>query len=161
MMNESMKEAKKDLNEDVISTLNGLIETCKDGQEGFQAAAEGVKKLEYKHLFSEYAKQRAQFMSELQTIVHGLGGDPEQTGSISGALHRGWMNIKSLVTGEDEAAIIAECERGEDAAVKAYEEALKEGLPADVSPIVEREYHLIRQAHDRIRALELVKDATA
>jgi uncharacterized protein (TIGR02284 family) len=161
MMNESMKEANQDLNKDVISTLNGLIETCKDGQEGFQAAAGGVKNLQYKHLFSEYAKQRAQFASELQAEVRNLGGDPEQMGSVAGALHRGWLNIKSLVTGDDEAAIIAECERGEDTAVNAYEEALKEGLRADIAPIVERQYHLIRQAHDRIRALELAKDASA
>lgn len=160
-MNESTNEARKNLNEDGISTLNELIEICKDGQEGFQTAAEGVKNLQYRHLFNEYAKQRGQFVSELQEIVRGLGGDAEQTGSVAAALHRGWINIKSVVTGEDEAAILAECERGEDAAVKAYEEALKEGLPGDAAPIVERQYHLIRQAHDRIHALELVKDATA
>lgn len=160
-MNESMNEAKQELNEDVIATLNGLIETCKDGQEGFQTAVEGVKNLQYKHLFNEYAKQRMQFVSELQDEVRSLGGDPEQTGSIAASLHRGWIHMKSAVTGEDEGAILAECERGEDSAVKAYEEALKEGLPANVAPIVERQYHLIRQAHDRIRALELVKDVTA
>jgi uncharacterized protein (TIGR02284 family) len=93
--------------------------------------------------------------------VRRLGGDPEQSGSVAGALHRGWINIKSVVTGEDEGAIISECERGEDAAVKAYEEALKEGLTADVAPVIERQYHLVRQAHDRIRGLERVKDATA
>jgi uncharacterized protein (TIGR02284 family) len=161
MTNNEMTETKKELNEDVISILNGLIETCKDGQEGFQSAAEGVKNSQYKQLFNEYATQRAQFVGELQAEVTRLGGDPEQSGSVAGALHRGWINIKSVVTGEDEGAIIAECERGEDAAVKAYEEALKEGLPSEVAPIVERQYHLVRQAHDRIRGLEQVKDATA
>ena len=29
-------------NEKVIATLNGLIETCKNGEEGFRTAAEGV-----------------------------------------------------------------------------------------------------------------------
>jgi uncharacterized protein (TIGR02284 family) len=161
MTNKEMAETKKGLNEDVISTLNNLIETCKDGQEGFQSAAEGVKNTQYKQLFNEYATQRGQFIGELQGEVRRLGGDPEKAGSVAGALHRGWINIKSLVTGEDEGAILSECERGEDAAVKAYEEALKEGLPAEVAPIVERQYHLVRQAHDRIRGLERVKDATA
>jgi uncharacterized protein (TIGR02284 family) len=161
MTKKEMTETKKELNEDVISTLNGLVEICKDGQQGFQSAAEGVKNSQYKQLFSEYAIQRGQFIGELQAEVRRLGGDPEQTGSIAGALHRGWINIKSVVTGEDEGAILSECERGEDSAVKAYEEALKEGLPADVAPVVERQYHLVRQAHDRIRGLERVKDATA
>lgn len=161
MTNKEMQEKKKELNEDVISTLNGLIETCKDGQKGFESAAEGIKNTQYKQLFSEYAIQRAQFVNELQAEVGRLGGDPEKAGSVAGALHRGWINIKSVVTGEDEGAILSECERGEDAAVKAYEEALKEGLSADVAPVVERQYHLVRQAHDRIRGLERVKDATA
>jgi uncharacterized protein (TIGR02284 family) len=161
MTNNEMQETKKELNEDVISTINGLIETCKDGQQGFQSAAEGVQNTQYKQLFNEYATQRGQFVSELQAEVRRLGGDPEQSGSVGGALHRGWINIKSAVTGEDEGAILSECERGEDAAVKAYEEALKEGLSADVAPVIERQYHLIRQSHDRIRGLERVKDATA
>ena len=95
-------------NDDVISTLNGLIETCKDGQEGFKEAAEGVERSDLKSLFFEFAQQRAQFAGELQTLVQSLGGDPENTGSIAGSLHRGWINIKSAVTGKDEAAILNE-----------------------------------------------------
>src|SRR5829696_3068966 len=148
-------------NDDTISTLNNLIETCKDGQDGFRSAASGVRNGELKTLFHTCSQQRAQFAAELQGEVRRLGGDPEKTGSAAAALHRGWINIKSAVTGEDEGAIVSECERGEDSAVKAYEEALKEGLSADVAPVVERQYHLVRQAHDRIRGLERVKDATA
>ena len=65
-------------NDDVISTLNNLIETCKDGQEGFQQAAEGVQNSQLKTLFYEYAQQRAQFAGELQGLVRELGGDPEK-----------------------------------------------------------------------------------
>jgi uncharacterized protein (TIGR02284 family) len=101
-------------NDDVISTLNGLIETCKDGQDGFKEAAEGVERSDLKSLFYEFSQQRAHFAGELQSLVQSLGGDPEKSGSVAGAIHRGWMNIKSAVTGKDEAAILNECERGED-----------------------------------------------
>lgn len=148
-------------NDEVISTLNNLIETCKDGQDGFRAAAEGVKNSELKTLFSTYSQQRAQFAGELQNEVLRLGGDPEKTGSTAAALHRGWIDIKSAVTGEDEGAIIAECERGEDSAVKNYKEALTEGLPADVNSIIERQYGQVKEAHDRIRALERATSAGA
>ena len=148
-------------NSDVISTLNNLIETCKDGQNGFQTAADGVKNAELKTLFHTYGQQRAQFAGELQAEVRRLGGDPEQTGSVAATLHRGWINIKSAVTGEDEAAVISECERGEDSAVRNYQEAINAGLPADVRAIVERQYTEVKEAHERIRALERVSGAGA
>lgn len=141
-------------NDDTISTLNNLIETCKDGENGFRTAADGVKNPELKTLFNTYAQQRAQFAAELQGEVRRLGGDPEKTGSIAATLHRGWINIKSAVTGEDEAAVVAECERGEDSAVSNYQDAMKENLPSDVSAIVQRQYGSVKEAHDRIRDLK-------
>ncbi|HEX8142163.1 MAG TPA: PA2169 family four-helix-bundle protein [Pyrinomonadaceae bacterium] len=141
--------------ENAVSTLNNLIETCKDGQDGFQSAADGVKNGDLKTLFHNYAHQRAQFAAELQAEVRRLGGDPEQTGSIAASLHRGWINIKSAVTDEDEAAVISECERGEDSAVRNYGDALgEEDLPADIRAIVERQFTQVKEAHDRIRSLK-------
>lgn len=141
-------------NDDVISTLNNLIETCKDGHTGFQTAAEGVNNSELKTLFYNYSQQRAQFAGELQNEVLRLGGDPEKTGSIAASLHRGWINIKSAVTGKDDAAVIAECERGEDSAVSNYKDALKEKVPADIRSVIEQQYAKVQEAHDRIRALD-------
>ncbi len=148
-------------NDKVISTLNNLIETCKDGQNGFQTAADGVKDSELKTLFHTYAQQRAQFAAELQSEVRRLGGDPENTGSVAATLHRGWINIKSTVTGKDDAAILAECERGEDSAKSNYEEATNMTLPADVSAIVNRQYGQVKETHDRIRDLTKSRGASA
>ncbi len=148
-------------NDNVISTLNNLIETCKDGENGFRTAADDVKNSELKTLFNTYSQQRAQFAAELQAEVRTLGGDPENTGSVAATLHRGWINVKSTVTGEDEGAIISECERGEDSAVKNYKEALNENLPANVQSIVERQFTQVKEAHDRIRALEKATSAGA
>jgi uncharacterized protein (TIGR02284 family) len=142
----------------VISTLNNLIETCKDGQNGFQTAAGGVHRSELKTLFHQYSQQRAQFAGELQSEVLRLGGDPTQAGSVAASLHRGWIDIKAAVTGYDENAVIAECERGEDSAVKNYSEALEGDLPNDVRTIVERQHAQVREAHDRIRSLERATD---
>lgn len=140
-------------NDDVISTLNGLIETCKDGQDGFKEAAEGVERSDLKSLFYEFSQQRAQFAGELQSIVQTLGGDPEKSGSVAAALHRGWINIKSAVTGKDEGAILSECERGEDSAKNNYKSALEEALPANVMETVQTQYAAVIAAHDRIKAL--------
>ena len=140
-------------NDEIISTLNGLIETCKDGQMGFQEASEGVERTDLKSFFSECSVQRAQFAGELQSLVRTLGGDPENSGSIAGSLHRGWINIKSAVTGQDEGAILNECERGEDSAKKAYKEAIEGFLPDYIREVVARQYNGVIAAHDKTKAL--------
>ena len=140
-------------NDDVISTLNGLIEICKDGVEGFKTAAEDVERSDLKTLFYEFSQQRSRFFGELQSLVQGLGGDPEASGSFAGVVHRGWMDLKSALMSKDEAAILNECERGEDAAKNAYKEALKTGLPSNVVDVLQDQYASVQAAHDRVKAL--------
>lgn len=137
-----------------IAALNSLIETCKDGEEGFRTAAEGVTDPQIKSLFGQYARQRGQMARELQDEVRGLGGDPEQSGSLSGSMHRGWINIKSVVVGKDDLKIVAEAERGEDVAKTAFAEALKVPLPPQVQALVQRLAAQVRETHDRVRAME-------
>jgi uncharacterized protein (TIGR02284 family) len=137
-----------------ISTLNDLIETCRDGENGFRTAADAVKDAHVKSLFQRFARQRAEMVRELQEEVRKLGGSPEQSGSTSGSLHRGWMNIKSLVTGNDDNAIIAEAERGEDVAKATFAKALKEDLPAGARTLIQSQADIVKLAHDEVRALE-------
>ena len=104
---------------EIASVINNLIETLKDGEKGFKEAADGVKDPELKSLFTQYSAQRHRFASELQTELRSVAGaEPETGGSAAGAMHRGWMDLKSAISGKDEGAILAECERGEDSAVK-------------------------------------------
>lgn len=148
------EELKKIMtNDDVISTLNNLIETCKDGQDGFKESAGNVERSDLKSTFYEFSQQRSQFVGELQSLVRELGGDPENTGSVSGSLHRGWINIKSAITGQDESSILNEAERGEDAAKKAYKDALEQTLPANVNAVVQRQAEAVNTAHDKVRNL--------
>lgn len=145
-------------NDEVISCLNGLIQTCKDGQEGFREAAAGVERSDLRSLFAEFSQQRAEFAGVLQGLVRGLGGDPEDEGSISGALHRGWIDLKAALTGNDQEAILNECERGEDSAKENYAEALNDNLPANVRDIVEQQYQAVLAAHNRIKQLRDTQD---
>jgi uncharacterized protein (TIGR02284 family) len=148
-------------NDNLISTLNTLIQTCKDGAEGYREAAQGVNSSDLRDLFTRYSQQRAQFTTELQDEVRKLGSEPETSGSIAASLHRSWINIREALQGNDESAVLNECERGEDSAVDSYQDALKQALPSDVMSIVERQYMQIREAHDRIKSLRNVSNAAA
>jgi uncharacterized protein (TIGR02284 family) len=141
-------------NKENISTLNGLMETLKDGEEGFKQAAESVTDLQLKSLFNEYSRQRARFTKALQTQVQSLGESrSEMSSSAAGALHRAWINLKSAVTSGDDHAILSECERGEDSAVKEYEKALNDDLSPSLREIVSSQYSEVKNAHDRVRTL--------
>ena len=139
---------------EIISTINNLIESLKDGQKGFKEAADAVQAPQLKSLFTEYSQQRARFASELQMQARSVGeAEPETSGSAAGAMHRGWINLKSAITSKDETAILAECERGEDSAVQEFEKAMRENLPSALRDIVSRQYSEIKSAHDRIKHL--------
>ena len=92
-------------------------------------------------------------MAELKAEVRRLGGDPDKSGTVGGAIHRGWINLKAAVTGKDEEAVIAECERGEEHAAHVYEDALQKDLPLDTRAIIERQYRGVVENLDRVRAL--------
>ena len=141
-------------NDDVIETLNDLIETCKDGAEGFRTCAEDIKRSDLKPLFERAAQRCDEAARELQEKVVFLGGKPETKSSFAGSVHRRWVDVKSAITGKDDKAVLAECERGEDVAKMSYENALKKDLPADIRMIVERQYQGVIAHHDQVRALE-------
>jgi uncharacterized protein (TIGR02284 family) len=138
---------------DVISSLNGLIEACKDREQGYRTAAGGGRNQDLKALLRSYEEQSAGYVAELQAEVRRLGGEPAEAGSLAGWLTRGWQHLTSVVSGGEDAAVIAGCERGEDAARAAYEGALAEPLPEQVRAVLERQYAGVKAGHDRLRAL--------
>ncbi len=139
---------------EIISTINTLIETLKDGQEGFKQAADGVEDPNLKSLFREYSQQRSRFAAELQSQARSLGEtEPEKSSSAAGAMHRAWINIKSAVTSGDDRAILNECERGEDSAVEEFRKAMEDNLTSPLRDIVSRQYDEVKSAHDRIKSL--------
>ncbi len=139
--------------DEVISILNDLIETSRDGEKGFRACSEDAKRPDLKILFRDRALECAKAAQELQAIVIRMGGDPEDSTSISGDLHRHWIDLKSLITGKDDKAILNECERGEDVAKKNYRKALDAPLPEDIRLIVQRQYDGVLRNHDQVKTL--------
>lgn len=140
-------------NDEVISTLNDLIETCKDGEEGFHTCALDATDPRLRTFFSNRAQTCAAAARELQDLVRAYGGDPEHNSSLGGALHRRWVDIRALLTGKDDKAVLRECERGEDIAVASYRNALDKRLPPDVRAVVERQYQGVLQNHDQVKSL--------
>lgn len=139
--------------DDLISTLNTLVETSRDGEEGFRNSADHANDAQLKSLFQNRAESCAAAVRELEQIVMAHGGKPSESSTVSGTLHRRWIDIKSMITGRDDHAILDEAERGEDVAVAGYRKALTQGLPDDVQALVERQYQGVLRNHDQIKQL--------
>ena len=140
-------------NRKAIAVLNDLIETSKDGEKGFARAAKDSNDPALISLFSESKRSCHVAVAELQDQVKLLGGNPEDGGSMTAAIHRGWISLKSLATSRDSRAILEECERGEDYAKARYAEAVKRVLPEPVRVLIERQYQRVVTNHDRVRDL--------
>jgi uncharacterized protein (TIGR02284 family) len=151
----------KEADEKIVTLLDKLIETCKDGQNGFRTAAEKAQSKDLKRFFRYYASQRARFAAELQEEVHRHGAMPSRGGTVGGALHRGWLRVKSAVLGADEAELLAECERGEEAAIQNYEAASHEVLPPGLQTLLANQYKAVKRTRDRIHARQLAAATSA
>lgn len=141
---------------DETTTLNTLISTLIDSVTGFEDAAaniDGSSRLQ--QLFRERASERREVVGDLRAEVSRLGGNPEDDGSFLGKAHQRFLDLKSVVTGRDEQAIINEVERGEDYLKEKFETALSSGsLSGESRAVVERAYQSVRSGHDQISALK-------
>ena len=133
--------------------LEHLVEICRDGERGFRAAAQYVNTPQLQELFAEIAEQRQNFVRELEPHLNRLGGSTLSTGTRAGAIHRGWMNVKAHVPGHQDQTIVAEAERGEHAAIAAYDDALHGMLPPTVIGIVEAQLTQMRFTQQRIQGI--------
>jgi uncharacterized protein (TIGR02284 family) len=133
--------------DDVVETLNDLIENCKDGEYGFRTCAEHAKSANLKSVFAQRAGQCRAAADELQTLVTRFGNTPDTSGTVAGAAHRGWIAVRGTVALDDDQAMLNECERGEDIAINRYRKALQQDLPPGLAAIVPRAMPLFKTFH--------------
>lgn len=149
-------------NDDLIEMLNDLVENSKDGEYGFRECAEHAKSPQLQQIFASRAQDCRRAADELQQRVVALGGKPEEGGTAMGALHRGWVSVRSTLSTYDDKAMLEECERGEDVAVKKYRTALERSdLPADIRMLLEKHLMGAQKNHDEIKALRNQARATS
>ena len=139
--------------EDALDVLEDLAECSKDGEYGFRACAEQAERQDLKTMFMQRADECRKAAQELNQKISALGGTAEDGGSATGAIHRGWVSVKTALSTSDDKAVLEECERGEDAALARYRKAMKQNLPADVKQLVEKQMQGVQKNHDQIKML--------
>ena len=135
-----------------------LVETLKDGERGFAAAADKLRdsdRPEWASVLQRLSEQRAGFRREIVALGHEYGDDVDASGSAAAALHRGWISLKDALTGDDAGSVLGAAVTGEDHAVSEYERALQQDLSAGFRAVVERQHLAVVAARDEVKALQV------
>jgi uncharacterized protein (TIGR02284 family) len=134
-----------------VEIVKSLIETCRDGQNGYLHAASQAEDPKLKAYFEDQSLKRGRFAGELEEASKWLGDmDASHTGPLGGVLHRAWFDLKGdLGAGNHE--ILESVEQGEARAKKAYEDAMESALPEMLLAIIREQHASVATAHDRIR----------
>jgi uncharacterized protein (TIGR02284 family) len=139
-------------NKEVEETLRSVIQSLIDGQEGFQNIGEHLKDETLRRYFAAESLKRAQFRGDIEEVLHQEGvHDVKEKGTVGGAVHRTWGDIKAHLGGGDH-TLLETAEAGEDAAKKAYREALEKELPLPIKELLTSQYAHIQTSHDYVKA---------
>jgi len=144
-----------EINENLTEVLNDLIQINNDRIEGYKRAANEAKDsdVDLKGIFNKMADESRQYVAELTREVVKLGGEPATGTTASGKIYRAWMDVKATFTGSSRHAVLSNCEFGEDAAQKAYKEALEsdETLSLDIRQLIANQKASLKISHDTIK----------
>lgn len=135
-----------------------LVETLKDGEQGFASAAEKLKGDDHPMwaaTFQRLSEQRGDFQREIVALGHDYGDDVDESGSVAATVHRGWLSLKDALTGDSAEGLLKAASTGEDHAVSEYEKALKQDLSAGFQEVVIRQHAAILAARDEVKALQV------
>lgn len=143
-----------EINKNLIEVLNDLIQINNDRVEGYNRANKETDNndTDLNAIFNKMADESRQYVAELTREIVKLGGEPASGTTASGKIYRAWMDVKSTFSSNDRYAILASCEHGEDAAQKAYKDALSdEILSGDIRRLIENQKASLRISHDTIK----------
>jgi uncharacterized protein (TIGR02284 family) len=133
-----------------------LIQTLEDGRDGFAKGADklaGDDAAQIATTFRELSARRAALSDELQSLANEYGDDIDDSGTVTAALHRGWMTLKDVASGSDPKGVLDVAEQGEDHAVREFEKALDADISPGLRDVVQRQLGEVRMAHDQVKAL--------
>jgi len=133
-----------------------LVQTLEDGKQGYEAAASRLEESghsEQAAVCRNYSTQRAEFSDNLKRIAGTYGDDVDQSGTVTGTLHRSWLALKDALSGSGAHAVLAAAVQGEDHAVEEYDKALAADISPEFRSTVQQQAAAVREARDRMIAL--------
>lgn len=140
------------IDETLATELKDLLQLNLNGQNGYAAAATDLKNEDYKTLLAGYAQERGEQANALNELLRAHHYTPDKTGSLAGALHEGWMNLRAALSSSD-IAVFTECERADELALATYQAVIGRTTAEPILAILRHQFTNIRNAYERVKAL--------
>ena len=138
---------------DGAHALERLLTICSDGVEGYRRATAAVRAPYLHALLQRNEVEREEIACVLTNALVEVGENRDHhRGSLTGALHRGWMGALRAAHADD--AIVRECVRGDEVTLAAFTEALSHELPAQVRDRVRVQRGRVASALERLLAAD-------
>ena len=133
-------------------TIRNLISVLRDGERGFADLGEHFKDTQLKTYFLNEARVRGSYASELESAVNFVtDANVSESGTAAGTLHRVWGEVKAHLGASDH-SLLETAEQGEDAAKKAYKEALEDTSVSDtVRALIAQQSEHVVLSHNKVR----------
>ena len=141
--------------ETISEKLNDLLEKTYDAEKGYKKAYNNTDNPFLKSFFDKKSTERNNFGTELKSEITNFGQKWAKDGSVTGALHRTWMDVRSLFSTKDDEAMLEEAIRGEKASVQEYSEVLADtSLPPSTVTILTQQMNQIQADLNQVKRLE-------
>lgn len=139
--------------EKLIEVLSDLTKINNDRIAGYQKALAQTQDADLKALFQRMVDESETYVGQLNHELIQGGGKTETSSTTAGKIYRTWMDVKATFTGKDRHSILSSCEYGEDAAQRAYEEALSTDVPMPyaVRELIVNQKGALKSSHDTIK----------
>ena len=137
------------------TTIQELLHFVNDRIAGYERAVAESKDLDLRTYYQQLVSQSQQFADNLNRQLQREGGAPETGTTLKGKLYRAWMDTKAAVTGSDEKAILGSNVYGEEWAIKAYQDALRDrSLSGTIRQAIQHQYDTAQRTYQRLKQLE-------
>lgn len=146
--------------EKTVNVLQELNQFVNDRIEGYKHAAEATKDPAHRSYYNDLINESNQFSNEINRNISKFGGERQDSTTAKGKIFRGWMDVKSTITGSDEEAIIKSNLYGEEWAQKAYDDALEHRaeLPENITQMIEKQKQASLTTYERLRQMKGAAD---
>ena len=145
-----------------VETLNAMIAIALDGANTLAKGADIIKDTRLRTLFTTLAAERDVLVARLQEEVRGLGGVPEDRGTVVGSAHRLYTEVKLALSPDDRRALIEEIQRSEDRVREKFQDLLDRdtALPRAVRDLCEAQFEQICRSVQQINAFDIGQTGT-
>jgi uncharacterized protein (TIGR02284 family) len=149
--------AKEKLHNNIVNSLQGLLEKNYDAEAGYKKAMLKAENSAVTDFFKSCAILRGRFVNELNHEIRSMNESPKESGSTAAAVHRMWIDFKTVLSGNNDEAILEECIRGEKASVEEYEKTLEnQNFSPELTQLLTNQKSRIENALKTVKDLEFI-----